>query len=174
MPRRPSKPSKESRYCTSCATTPSGKRHAPATAIVLSPRRHNIDKPAPELVQLYRSKDQVERDFKEIKSVLELRPVRHRTDAKVAAHVTLCVLALAVQRKIDQLLTRANRTESAATALGELANVRLVGLQFADQDTVVAAPSQTTPARKAIAAALGVQWALQAAPLREHLRKTSR
>lgn len=130
-----------------------------------------IDKTGAELVKLYRSKDQVEKDFREIKSVLELRPVRHRADAKVRAHVALCVLALAVQRTIDHKLANAGRTESAAAALQELSNVRLVGLRFPGQSAVIASPSETTADRRALAKALGVDWALGAASLREHVRK---
>ncbi|MEJ2150332.1 MAG: hypothetical protein P8Z40_12750 [Chloroflexota bacterium] len=39
-------------------------------------------------------------DFHVIKSLVKLRPVRHRTDAKVRAHVALCMLALYVQREL--------------------------------------------------------------------------
>ena len=59
---------------------------------------------AAELVRLYRSKDGVEKDFGTIKGALSLRPVRHRTDAKVRAHVTLCMLALLVERYLDDRL----------------------------------------------------------------------
>jgi len=50
-----------------------------------------------ELCRTYRAKDAVETDFQVIKSLIKLRPVRHRTDAKVRAHVTLCMLALYVR-----------------------------------------------------------------------------
>jgi hypothetical protein len=56
---------------------------------------------AAQLVQLYRDKDAVEKDFQTIKSVVKLRPVFHRTDAKVRAHVTLCVLALLLERSLE-------------------------------------------------------------------------
>jgi len=65
-----------------------------------------------ELAQLYRAKDRVEKDFQTIKSVLEIRPVRHRTDVKVRAHVTLCMLALLLERTLERNL--------AASAAGEM------------------------------------------------------
>lgn len=136
--------------------------------VVASP---DIDLSAPDLVKLYRSKDKVEKDFREIKSVLELRPVRHRTDAKVRAHVALCVLALAVQRTMDAKLAKAGRTETAQAALQELRNVRLVGLRFPGQQEVIATPSEATPERQAMAEALGIGWALRAATLRERVVK---
>jgi hypothetical protein len=59
---------------------------------------------AVELCQLYRAKDMVEKDFQTIKSVVELRPVRHRTNLKVSAHVTLCMLALLIERTLREKL----------------------------------------------------------------------
>lgn len=46
----------------------------------------------------------VEKDFQAIKSLLQLRPIRHRTDPKVSAHVTLCMLALLLERTLRDKL----------------------------------------------------------------------
>ena len=69
---------------------------------------------AEALCRLYRAKDAVEKDFQIIKSVVELRPVRHRNDAKVRAHVSLCMLALLLERSLNH---RLRGTCSAAMAL---------------------------------------------------------
>lgn len=58
----------------------------------------------PALCHLYRDKDMVEKDFQTIKSVIELRPVHHRDDDKVRAHVTLCMLALLLERTLHHQL----------------------------------------------------------------------
>ena len=50
----------------------------------------------------------MENDFHVIKSVVKLRPVRHRTDLKVRAHVALCMLALYVQREMTLKLAKDN------------------------------------------------------------------
>ena len=59
---------------------------------------------AEQLCRLYRAKDTVEKDFETIKSFVELRPVRHRLDAKVRAHVTICMLALLIERSLTDKL----------------------------------------------------------------------
>jgi hypothetical protein len=59
---------------------------------------------ATELVNLYRIKDTVEKDFQTIKSVVKLRPIYSYTDSKVQAHVTICMLALLVQRTLERRL----------------------------------------------------------------------
>jgi transposase len=78
---------------------------------------------APEsLCRVYRSKDTVETDFRVIKSCLKLRPVWHYTDAKVKAHVTLCMLALLLERTLRRRLGDAMTSE---LALEHLADGRL-------------------------------------------------
>ncbi len=70
-----------------------------------------------ELIGLYRSKDIVEKGFQLIKSELDLRPVRHHTDLKVCAHVSLCMLALLLQRSAEQRMAANNAPMTAASAI---------------------------------------------------------
>lgn len=81
-----------------------------------------LQQSAVDLCRLYRAKDAVEKDFQVIKSVVELRPVWHRTDAKVRAHVTLCMLALLLERTLQQ---RLKGQRSAKAALELLASCHL-------------------------------------------------
>ena len=75
-----------------------------------------------QLVRSYFAKDAIERDFRTIKSVVELRPVHHRTDAKVRAHVTVCVLALLLLRALERAL---GGEATATAALEKMEPVRL-------------------------------------------------
>jgi hypothetical protein len=72
---------------------------------------------AAQLCLLYRAKDMVEKDFGVIKSVLKLRPIRHRTDLKVRAHVTICMLALLLERTLREKLGATRSPESALEVL---------------------------------------------------------
>jgi len=81
-----------------------------------------LDISAANLCLLYRAKDRVEKDFHVIKSVVELRPIRHRTEPKVSAHVTLCMLALALQRALEE---RMSGKCSAPAAIETLATCNL-------------------------------------------------
>ena len=47
----------------------------------------------PEVVRSYKQLKQVERSFRTIKGPLELRPIHHRLEDRVRAHVFLCTLA---------------------------------------------------------------------------------
>ncbi len=126
------------------------RRHDGINAMVASPK---LTQTAAELVELYFAKDAVERDFHTIKSEVELRPVRHRTDPKVRAHVALCVLALLVERAMEDRLRRGGLTTSAPAALEELRTCHLnevtLGPTSAHQLT------EPTKAQHAILAALG-------------------
>lgn len=80
---------------------------------------------ATDLVQAYRGKDVVEKDFQTIKDIEKLRPIYHYTDAKVQAHVSVCMLALLLQRTIRRSLVQAGEGESAPAALDLLATCHL-------------------------------------------------
>jgi hypothetical protein len=67
---------------------------------------------AVELCQLYRAKDAVEKDFQVIKSLIRVRPIWHRTDPKVRAHVTLCMLALLLERTLNERLANVSAAQA--------------------------------------------------------------
>lgn len=80
---------------------------------------------AEDIVRLYRQKDTVEKDFQTIKSVVKLRPLYHHTDAKVRAHVTLCMLALLIERSMERRLKRSNLAHTAASCFEQLRTCHL-------------------------------------------------
>lgn len=80
---------------------------------------------ANDIVTLYFGRDAAEKDFQTIKSALELRPVRHRTDVKLRAHVTLCMLALVLDRVLRLRLTAGGSTHTPASAYEILRSIHL-------------------------------------------------
>ena len=90
-----------------------------------------------ELVQLYRAKDAVEKDFQTIKTDIKLRPVFHYTDPKVRAHVTLCMLALLLERTLEDRVRHAGKPMTAPACFEELATGHL---------NVLATDPDSTPA----------------------------
>jgi hypothetical protein len=87
------------------------RRYDGFTVLVAHP---SLPQSAAELSALYRAKDAVEKDFRVIKSIVELRPVWHHTDAKLRAHVTLCMLALLLERTLHRSLQPLGITAEAA------------------------------------------------------------
>jgi hypothetical protein len=60
---------------------------------------------AEDTVRTYKSLSQVERLFRTLKGIdLRVRPIRHRTEAHVRAHVFLCMLAYYIEWHLRQAL----------------------------------------------------------------------
>jgi hypothetical protein len=57
---------------------------------------------APELVRSYKQLKEVERAFRSFKGTLEVRPIHHRLEERVRAHVFLCMLAYYLEWHLRQ------------------------------------------------------------------------
>lgn len=114
----------------------------------------DLQRTATELAQLYRAKDAVEKDFQTIKSFVELRPIRHQTDGKVRAHVTICMLALLLERTLHQKL---KGKHTAQAALQELEGCRLNRLAAGNDGMAAYALTELTPEQAVILRLLRLQ-----------------
>lgn len=91
-----------------------------------------------EMLIAYRQKYMIENAFREMKSILRLRPWFVHKDEHVRAHYTICVLAYALERLLDTRLNECSLKGDGWTlgALKEqLARIRLVELTFGDKHT---------------------------------------
>src|SRR3954466_13663614 len=83
------------------------------------------DLPAEDVALGYKNLLEAERGFRDIKSTLELRPVYHRLEPRIRAHVLLCWLALLLIRVAER---RTGQTwPTLARELGRLHAVTLTG-----------------------------------------------
>ncbi len=119
-----------------------------------------------ELCQLYHARDAIEKDFQVIKSVVELRPVHHRNDSKVRAHVTICMLALLLERLLDE---RLGATCSAKLARELLEPCRLNQYGSARKQAVYAL-TQPTPEQMRILRRLHLSHLVDEAATAESLK----
>ena len=80
-----------------------------------------------EVVACYKDLARIERAFRDLKSVLDLRPIRHWKARRIASHVFLCVLALLLDRITDRKLKAAGVTDMTSdAAFHALKRVRLL------------------------------------------------
>ncbi len=79
-----------------------------------------------EAVAAYKDLSEVERAFANLKDVIELRPIYHRTDRRVEAHIFVAALAFLLHRMIEKKLKAAGLDLSATEALRVLRTVRVV------------------------------------------------
>ncbi len=113
---------------------------------------------AEELVLLYRAKDAIEKDFQTIKSVVKLRPIYHYTDSKVRAHVTLCMLALLLERTLEYRLSQSSEKATAAACLEILSTCHLNQLEPHKVLGPMYTITRLTPKQKAILKALDLEY----------------
>jgi transposase len=86
-----------------------------------------------DAVALYKDLTDVEHGFRQLKDVLALRPIYHRVEPRVKAHIFVAALALLVQRLLGRRLDEAGVDLSAERALQALSTVRLVSFHLEGQ-----------------------------------------
>jgi hypothetical protein len=102
---------------------------------------------AEEIAQGYRQLWQIERAWRDMKQVIDLRPVYHRKEERIRAHVVLCWLALLLVRTIENTCDErwpALRSEPQKIKLGS----------FAGPAGSFRQRTELTPAQRAILARL--------------------
>jgi transposase len=90
---------------------------------------------AVEAVTLYKDLSEVERAFAGLKDVIDMRPVYHRTDQRVQAHIFVAALAFLLHRAIEKRLKAANLDLSATEALTALKSVHVVDIDLGNGQT---------------------------------------
>ena len=85
---------------------------------------------AVEAVRAYQDLWRVEAAFRTMKDVLQLRPVWHRTEERVRAHVLVVSLALALDRVLERKLRKAGLQLSTRAAWEALERVNLVEFEM--------------------------------------------
>ena len=85
-----------------------------------------------QAVSIYKELSEVERAFANLKDIIELRPIYHRSDERVQAHIFVAALAFLLHRAIEKKLKAAGVDLSATAALQALRSVKVVDLTLAD------------------------------------------
>lgn len=127
--------------------------------------------PKEEVARLYRLEVGIERDFREIKTFFELRPVYHRLEPRVRAHVFVCVLAKVVARELETRLHRSGFVGTSVDAvLKELGHLQVVEIGDGDARRYVRARLQ--PVQQDLFKRLGIDpdklpWRLPVYPVEQ-------
>jgi transposase len=86
-----------------------------------------------DAVALYKDLTEVESGFRQLKDVMALRPIDHRVEPRVKAHIFVAALALLVQRLLSRRLQETGVDLSPARAMEALSTVRLVTFRLEGQ-----------------------------------------
>ncbi len=77
-------------------------------------------------VQYYKELNEVERGFRSLKDPIAMRPICHRADKRVQAHIFIAALAFLVERFMERKLKQAGVQLSVRDALDALKTIRFV------------------------------------------------
>lgn len=110
---------------------------------------------AVEAVQLYKELSEVERSFRNLKDVIEMRPIFHQTDKRVEAHIFVATLAFLLHRALEKKLKAARLDLSATDALEALRTVRIVDIDLGEGQTKRSVTQGSAHARRVLRA-LGI------------------
>ena len=90
---------------------------------------------AVDAVRQYKELSELERAFAHLKDVIDMRPIFHRTDDRVQAHIFVAALAFLLHRAIEKKLKAAALDLSATDALIALKSVRVVDIDLGNGTT---------------------------------------
>jgi transposase len=90
------------------------------------------DLTAVQAVSIYKELSEVERAFRNLKDVIEMRPIYHQKDERVEAHIFVAALAFLLHRALEKKLKAAKLDFSATEALEALRTLRVV--EWEEQD----------------------------------------
>jgi len=83
-----------------------------------------------QAVSIYKDLSEVERAFCNLKDVIDMRPIFHKTDQRVQAHIFVAALAFLLHRAMEKKLKAAGVDLSATEALKTLRSVRVVDIEL--------------------------------------------
>lgn len=108
-----------------------------------------------EAVHRYKELMEVEQAFRDLKDVIEMRPIYHQTPERVKAHIFVAALALLVKCAIQRKLKKAGLEISADEALGALSTIQVVDIELGDGQTKRCV-TRGTPRAQRFLKALGI------------------
>jgi transposase len=105
-----------------------------------------------EAVQMYKELSDVERGFRCLKDVLEMRPIYHKSEPRVRAHIFVAALALLLSRLLERRLKEAGLKLSAQQALQAVETIHLVNFQLPHNHSRIGVSVGSAQARQVLKA----------------------
>jgi transposase len=104
--------------------------------------RTNTDLPSDQVALKYKQLWQVERIFRDTKSLLETRPIFHQRDETIRGHVFCSFLALVLRKELDRCLDAAGERFEWAAIKQDLKALQLVTIEESGQRFAVRSQAQ--------------------------------
>jgi transposase len=91
---------------------------------------NDVTIPQTEVIHRYREKNKIEEAFREMKSLLVLRPIHLTRPERVKAHVTICILAYLLVNAMEAMLKQAGHSISPMEVLKQARSCQLNQVGF--------------------------------------------
>ena len=88
----------------------------------------------------YKELNEVERGFRSLKDPIGMRPIWHRNERRVRAHIFVAALSFLIERMLERALKDAGVPLSAQAALTALQTIRHVRFQVDDEERTGVTP----------------------------------
>ena len=86
-----------------------------------------------DAVEAYKELATLEAGFRDLKDVIDMRPVWHKTDKRIEAHIFVATLALFLKRALEHQLEKRGLNLSASEALAAMRSVGVSELDLAGE-----------------------------------------
>jgi transposase len=103
-----------------------------------------------EAVRMYKELSDVERGFRCLKDVLQMRPIYHRNEDRVRAHIFVAALGLLLTRLLERRLKEAGLRMSAERALQTLGTINVVTFRVQGSRARTGVTTGSTHARQVL------------------------
>jgi transposase len=103
-----------------------GTRRCPKANVI---QTEELDLSAVQAVEAYKDLSEIERSFRELKDLVEMRPIYHRRPKRVRAHIFVAALAFLLARALEKKLKAAKVPMSSTQALEALRTMHVVDIR---------------------------------------------
>ena len=97
----------------------------------------NMDMPADQVALKYKELWMVEQVFRQVKSILETRPIYHKTDETIRGHVFCSFLALVLRKELDKHLERSGLNYEWFDIKQDLNNLKEITIDDAEKEVII-------------------------------------
>ncbi len=116
----------------------------------------DTDLPPEEVARLYMGLSIIEQGWRELKSGLEVRPIRHRLERRIEAHLFLCVLAYLLERVVELHVRMRDYELTGAKALDQFRTIMLNEVELAKTGWRRRLVTEMTKEQRSLLGAIGV------------------
>ena len=96
----------------------------------------NTNFPVGSLIMVYKDLARIERHFRDLKSELEIGPIRHRKDRRVRAHVFICFLALQLKFALTRKLKELDPEISYSEVMRDVSRIKAITTQIKEEEII--------------------------------------